>query len=407
MTEILLGVGVFLLVQFLLTSVIMIAKTNLLPDGDVTIRINNQKDVVVDPGGKLLTSLAQQGVLIPSACGGGGSCAQCIVQVTSGGGDILPTEKDQMTRRQARQGYRLACQVPVKRDLAIQVPPEVFSSKKWLCTVRSNENVATFIKELILDLPRGEDIDFKSGEYIQIEIPPHKLKYSEFDIEEMYRGEWDKFNVWRYESRVAEHVTRAYSMANYPEEKGMVMLNVRIASPPPRAPQGTPPGKASSYLFNLKPGDQVTVSGPYGDFFIKETEAEMVYVGGGAGMAPLRSHLLELLKVRNSKRKISYWYGGRSSQELFYTEEFDKLAEEHPNFTFNVVLSEPLEEDNWQGMTGFVHQALLDEYLSKHSAPEDIEYYMCGPPLMASAVVRTLDELGVEPENIAFDDFGD
>ncbi len=406
MNGLLVAVGVFCLIQLVLTSLIVIAKKSLIPSGDITIRVNKQKNVVVSPGGKLLGTLAQGEIFVPSACGGGGTCAQCLIQVHEGGGDILPTERVHINRRDARQGYRLACQVPVKRDMQVEVAPEVFETKRWECTVRSNRNVATFIKELILELPPGEEADFLPGQYIQIEVPPHTLKYSEFDIEEEYRDEWDQYNVWRYESRVTEDVIRAYSMANYPGEKGIVMLNVRIASPPPTAPEGTPPGQVSSYIFNMKPGDKVTASGPYGDFFVKDTDAEMVYIGGGAGMAPLRSHVLDLFLSRNCNRKVSYWYGGRSLRELFYQEDFEKLAEKHPNFTFHTVLSMPVEEDKWDGLTGFVHQVLHDEYLKDHPAPEDIEYYMCGPPLMAQAVLRMLDDLGVEPENIAFDDFG-
>ena len=406
MSELLVAVGIFCLVQLVLTSLIVIAKKSLIPSGDITIRVNDQKDVVVSPGGKLLNALARCEIFVPSACGGCGTCAQCLVQVHDGGGDILPTETVHINRREARRGYRLACQVPVKRDMIVEVAPEVFETKRWECTVRSNRNVATFIKELMLELPPGEEADFLPGQYIQIEVPPHTLKYGDFDIEEEYRDEWDQYNMWRYESRVTEDVIRAYSMANYPGEKGIVMLNVRIASPPPAAPEGTPPGQVSSYIFNMKPGDKVTASGPYGDFFVKDTDAEMVYVGGGAGMAPLRSHVLDLFLGHNSDRKVSYWYGGRSSRELFYEEDFEKLAEKHPNFTFHLVLSMPVEEDKWEGLTGFVHQVLYDEYLKDHPAPEDIEYYMCGPPLMAQAVLRMLDDLGVEPENIAFDDFG-
>jgi Na+-transporting NADH:ubiquinone oxidoreductase subunit F len=307
----------------------------------------------------------------------------------------------------ARQGYRLSCQVAVKEDMEIEVPAEVFETKKWTCRVRSNHNVATFIKELVLELPEGQQVDFKPGGYIQLEAPSHKLAYKNFDIEEMYRSDWDKFNIWRYESVVTEPVFRAYSMANYPGEKGIVMLNVRIATPPPRAPEGTPPGKVSSYIFNLKPSDPVTVSGPFGEFFIKETDAEMVYIGGGAGMAPLRSHIFELFKQRHTKRKVSFWYGGRSLRELFYVEQFRELEAENPNFSFHVALSEPLPEDNWTGDTGFIHQVLHDNYLAQHPAPEDIEYYICGPPLMLQACQKLLDDLGVEADNIAFDDFGE
>ncbi len=305
-----------------------------------------------------------------------------------------------------REGYRLSCQVPVKQPLVIEVPVEALETKRWLCHVRSNRNVATFIKELVLELPEGEEVDFKAGGYIQIEVPPHHVSYKNYVIDSRFRPEWDKYNMWRYESQVDEPVVRAYSMANYPGEKGIIMLNVRIASPPPRAPENVPPGKVSSYIFNLQPGDEVTISGPYGEFFIKETDAEMVYVGGGAGMAPLRSHVFELFKNCRTDRKVSYWYGGRSVRELFYVDEFRAIEKEFPNFSFHLALSEPLPEDNWTGYTGFIHQVLYDHYLKDHPAPEDIEYYMCGPPMMNQAVFRMLDDLGVERENIAFDDFG-
>ncbi|MFM8326343.1 MAG: NADH:ubiquinone reductase (Na(+)-transporting) subunit F, partial [Pirellulaceae bacterium] len=333
-------------------------------------------------------------------------CAQCKVQVLSGGGEILATERSHINNKMAKEGYRLSCQVAVKQDMKIHVPEEVFETKKWRCKVRSNHNVATFIKELVLELPAGEAVDFKAGGYIQIEVPPHVVEYKNFAIEPQFHEDWDKFNVWRYTSKVNDPVYRAYSMANYPGEKGIIMLNVRIASPPPRAPDGTPPGKVSSYIFNLKPGDEVTISGPYGEFFIKDTEAEMVYIGGGAGMAPLRSHIFELFKNRKTKRKVSYWYGGRSSKELFYVDHFRAIEKEYPNFKFNIALSEPRPEDNWTGYTGFIHQVVLENYLKNHPAPEDIEYYLCGPPMMNAAVFKMLDELGVEKENIAYDDFG-
>jgi len=290
--------------------------------------------------------------------------------------------------------------------MKIEVPPEVFETKKWQCTVRSNNNVATFIKELVLELPEGEDVGFKAGGYIQIECPPHKVAYKDFDIEEEYHEDWDKFNIWQYESIVDDEAIRAYSMANYPGEKGIIKLNVRVASPPPRAPKSTPPGVMSSYIFGLKPGDKVTISGPYGEFFIQETKAEMVYIGGGAGMAPLRSHIFELFKRDETNRKVSYWYGGRSAKELFYLDEFEELAEKNENFSLNIALSDPLPEDNWSGYKGFIHQVLLEEYLSKHPNPEDLEYYVCGPPMMLSAVRNMLDDLGVEPDSVLFDDFG-
>lgn len=406
MFEIVLGVSVFTGVVIALVFLIIGAKSVLVASGDVKILVNDQKELIVPAGGKLLNALAAQGVFVSSACGGGGTCAQCKVKVFSGGGDILATELGHINKKAARAGERLSCQVAVKQDMVIEVPHEALETRKWECTVRSNRNVATFIKELILELPEGEDIGFKSGGFIQIECPPHKLKYSTFDVEEKYREDWDKFSLWDIESHVEEEVIRAYSMANYPGEKGIIMLNVRVATPPPRAPKGTPPGKMSSYIFNLKPGDKVTISGPYGEFFIKDTDAEMIYIGGGAGMAPLRSHIFDLFKLRNTKRKVSYWYGGRSTRELFYLEEFEKLQAENDNFSLHIALSDPLPEDNWTGLRGFIHQVLLEEYLSKHPAPEDCEYYICGPPMMLQAVLHMLENLGVEPENIAFDDFG-
>ena len=407
MGVVLAGVVAFSVVVLLLVAVILAAKATLVPAGNVKIEINGDpsKALSVATGGKLLGTLADHRIFVPSACGGGGTCGQCKVKVASGGGDILPTELGHMTRREIKEGTRLACQCPVKQDLAIQIPPEIFSVKKWECTVRSNRNVATFIKELILDLPEGENVDFKAGGYIQIECPAYDISYSEYDIPEEYRGDWDKFNLWQFRSVVKEPTMRAYSMANYPQEKGRVMLNVRIASPPPKMPK-VAPGIMSSYIFSLKPGDKVTVSGPYGEFFIQDTPAEKIYIGGGAGMAPLRSHIFELLKHLDAKQKISYWYGARSLREAFYVEEFEELAKNHPNFSWHLALSDPLPEDNWTGSTGFIHQVLHDEYLKNHKAPEDCEYYMCGPPMMTGAVLKMLDNLGVERENIHFDDFG-
>ncbi len=406
MFEIFLGVAMFTGIVLSLVVVILIARSKLVASGDVQLVVNDQKTFTVPAGGKLLGSLADQGIFVSSACGGGGTCAQCQVRVLEGGGEILPTERTHINRRQAREGYRLSCQVAVKQDMQIEVPPEAFETKKWQCRVRSNQNVATFIKEMVFEVPEGEEVNFKPGGYIQIDIPEHEVHYKDFEIAEEYREDWDKYDLWRYTSVVDEPVVRAYSMANYPGEKGIIMLNVRIASPPPRAPEGTPPGKASSYMFGLKPGDEVTISGPYGEFFIKDTDAEMVYIGGGAGMAPLRSHIFELFKNRKTSRKVSYWYGGRSLRELFYEDEFREIEKEFPNFKFNVALSEPMPEDNWTGYTGFIHQVLYEQYLKNHPAPEDIEYYICGPPMMNAAVFKLLDDLGVEPENIAYDDFG-
>ena len=401
-----LGVGMFTLLVLGLVLIILAAKSVLVASGNVKIEVNGQKTLDIPAGGKLLNALSDAGIFVSSACGGGGTCAQCEVKVFSGGGDILPTEKTHINKKEAREGCRLSCQVAVKQDMRIEVPPEAFETKKWVCKVRSNHNVATFIKEFVIELPEGEDVGFKAGGYIQIECPPHTVVYKDFDIEEEYHGDWDKFNVWRYVSKVEEPVVRAYSMANYPGEKGIIMLNIRVASPPPRAPDGTPPGKMSSYIFSRKPGDEVTISGPYGEFFIKDTDAEMVYIGGGAGMAPLRSHIFELFKNLKTGRKVSYWYGGRSMRELFYVDQFRAIEKEFPNFKFNIALSDPQPEDNWEGLTGFIHQVLLDNYLKEHAAPEDVEYYICGPPMMNAAVFKMLDDLGVEKENIAYDDFG-
>ncbi len=408
MIEIYLGVGFFTSIVLGLVVIILFARSKLVVTGDVNILINNdpKNSITVSAGDKLLNTLSTRNIYLPSACGGGGTCAQCKCIVLDGGGDILPTETVHIKKREADKGARLSCQLTVKRDLKIEIPPEIFSIKKWECEVVSNPNVATFIKELTLQLPRGENVDFRAGGYIQIECPPHNLKYADFVIDKKYHSDWDKFNIWRYESRVKSRVYRAYSMANYPEEKGIVKLNVRIATPPPGAPDNVPPGIMSSYIFNLKPGDKVTIAGPFGEFFAKKTDAEMIFVGGGAGMAPMRSHIFDQLKRLNSKRKISYWYGARSLREMFYVDEFDKLQKSRKNFSWHVALSDPLPEDNWTGFKGFIHQVLYEEYLKNHPAPEDCEYYLCGPPLMTSAILNMLDNLGVESENILLDDFG-
>ena len=406
MNEIIFGILCYLTLQLILVTLIVLAKKSLIPGGEISILINDDKKLTTNPGGKLLTSLADQGIFLSSACGGGGSCGQCRVVVDEGGGAILPTERSLINIFEAKAGIRLSCQVPVKHDLKIHVPPEMLETRKWQCRVHSNQNVATFIKELVLELPPGEEVNFRPGGFIQIEVPPHALSYSSFDIDERFLADWKKFKMFQYTSHVHTPVTRAYSMANYPGEKGIIKLNIRIASPPPRGPATIPPGQVSSYIFNLKPGDEVTISGPFGDFFIEESDSEMVYIGGGAGMAPLRSHIFELFKAYHTKRKVSFWYGGRSVQEVFYADEFEELARQHDNFSFRVALSDPQPEDNWQGLVGFIHQVLYDNYLYAHPAPEDINYYMCGPPMMAKAVVEMLDNLGVEPENIHFDDFG-
>ena len=404
MIEIGLGVGLFTAVVLALVTVILFAKSKLVPSGTVAVSINNEKTIDVPVGGKLLGSLADHGLFVPSACGGGGTCAQCRVQIHEGGGSILPTEETHITKREARNGDRLSCQVTVKQDMKIEVPEEVFGVKQWTAKVRSNHNVATFIKELVLELPEGEHVDFRAGGYIQIECPPHTVNYKDFDVEEHFHEDWDRFDQWKYTSTVKEKVVRAYSMANYPEERGIIMLNVRIASPPPG--KDYPPGPMSSYIFNLKPGDEVTISGPFGEFFARETDNEMIFVGGGAGMAPMRSHIFDQLKRIGSKRKMSFWYGARSKREMFYVDHFDTLAAENDNFEWHVALSDPKEEDNWDGYTGFIHQVLHDNYLADHPAPEDCEYYLCGPPMMNAAVIDMLENLGVERENIMLDDFG-
>ncbi len=404
--EIVLGVVLFTAIVVALVYVILGARSKLVATGSVDIVINDERTVKAPVGSKLLGALADADLFVASACGGGGTCAQCRVKVFEGGGAILPTEESHITKREAREGDRLSCQVTVKQDMRIRVPEEVFGVRKWECTVRSNHNVATFIKELVLELPEGEDVPFRAGGYIQIECPPHHVRYKDFEIEERFREDWDRFDLWRYESRVNETVTRAYSMANYPDEKGKIMLNVRIASPPPRAPADIPPGRMSSWIFGLKPGDKATISGPFGEFFAKETENEMVFVGGGAGMAPMRSHIFDQLLRLKTKRTMRFWYGARSKREAFYVDHFDRLAAENDNFEWHLALSEPLPEDEWTGYTGFIHNVLYEHYLSTHPAPEDCEYYMCGPPMMNAAVINTLRDLGVEEENILLDDFG-
>ncbi|MFA5938184.1 MAG: NADH:ubiquinone reductase (Na(+)-transporting) subunit F [Sinimarinibacterium sp.] len=403
--EIALGVAVFTGIILALVVIIQLAKDVLVPAGSVKILVNGEKELEVPVGGKLLQTLAGCGLYVPSACGGGGSCAQCRVKVFEGGGNILPTELNHITKREAKDCDRLSCQVAVKQDMKIEIPEHVFGVKKWECTVRSNHNVATFIKELVLELPAGERVNFHAGGYIQIECPPHEVDYKNFEVEPRFREDWDKFNLWQYKSVSTEKVERAYSMANYPDELGIIMLNVRIASPPPRMPN-VPAGKMSSYIFNLKPGDKVTIAGPFGEFFARHTEKEMVFIGGGAGMAPMRSHILDQLLRIKTQRKITFWYGARSKREMFYVDDFNRLAAENPNFTWHVALSEPQPDDHWTGYTGFIHNVLFDNYLKKHKAPEDCEYYMCGPPVMNAAVIKMLLDLGVERKDIMLDDFG-
>lgn len=405
--EIILGVVMFTVIVLVLVSIILFAKSKLVAEGDVTISINDDPDKSITTGasGKLLGALAANGIFVSSACGGGGTCGQCRVRILEGGGEILPTEQDHISKREARHGERLSCQVNVKQDMKIELPEEVFGIKKWDCEVISNDNKATFIKELKLQIPNGESVPFRAGGYIQIEAPPHHIQYKDFDVPEEYREDWDKFKIFELESKVDEETIRAYSMANYPEEEGIIMLNVRIATPPPRN-WSAPPGKMSSYIWSLKPGDKATISGPFGEFFAKDTDAEMVFIGGGAGMAPMRSHIFDQLKRLNSKRKISFWYGARSKREMFYVEDFDGLQEQCENFQWHVALSDALPEDNWTGYTGFIHNVLYENYLRDHDAPEDCEYYMCGPPVMNAAVINMLKDLGVEEDNILLDDFG-
>jgi Na+-transporting NADH:ubiquinone oxidoreductase subunit F len=405
MQEIIIAVALFTAIVISLALLILAARRVLVPSGDVAINVNGERDIIVQPGNKLLAALSSNGLFLPSACGGGGTCGQCKVKVLEGGGDLLPIEAAHISKREATDGQRLACQVSINNAMRIEVPEDVFGVSKWECTVRSNDNVATFIKELVLELPQGETMDFRAGGYIQIECPEYTLDFKDIDIPEQFRDDWVKYKIFDLKSVVTKPDLRAYSMANYPQENDTVMLNVRIATPPPNVPDA-PPGILSSFIFGLKAGDKAIVSGPYGEFFAKETEAEMVFIGGGAGMAPMRSHILDQLLRINSKRKISFWYGARSLREAFYVDEFNRLAEEHDNFEWHLALSEPLPEDNWDGLTGFVHNILLENYLKNHPAPEDNEYYMCGPPVMNTAVISMLDAQGVEPENIFLDDFG-
>ena len=405
----LLSIAVFTGVILVLVLIINFAESKLLPQGEMTITVNDEEDkkFKVRPGGTLLSALAYETIYLPSACGGGGTCAMCKCQVLDGGGEILPTETGHISRNEAKENWRLACQVKVKEDMNIHVPDEIFSIRKWECTVKSNENVATFIKELVLDLPEGENLNFQAGGYIQIDIPEYRnLLFKDFDVDDEYHPDWDKYKIWNLVANNDEPLFRAFSMANHPAEGNRIMLNVRIATPPPPLWNDVPPGLATSYIFNLKTGDKVTISGPYGDFFIKETDREMVYIGGGAGMAPMRSHLFHLFQTLKTGRKVSFWYGARSLREMFYDDHFKDLADQFPNFNYQVALSDAMEEDNWKGSTGFIHQVLHDEYLSKHDDPTEVEYYMCGPPPMINAVEGMLDSLGVEPEMIAYDSFG-
>jgi Na+-transporting NADH:ubiquinone oxidoreductase subunit F len=399
------SVIVFTCVIMLLVVLLMVAAKKLVPQGLAKLIINGDRELDVKPGSSLLTALSNQKIFLPSACGGGGTCAMCKCVVTEGGGTLLPTEAGQVTKAEAKEGVRLACQLKVKEDMKLEIPQEILEIKKYECTVRSNDNVATFIKELVVELPEGQTLDFRAGGYIQIDVPAYKdLSYKTFDVAPEYRGDWDKFKLWDYVANNDEPCFRAYSMANFPLENDIIMLNIRIASPPP----GTdyPPGICSSYVFNLKPGDKIVISGPYGEFFAQETKREMCFIGGGAGMAPMRSHIYDQLKRIGTDRKITFWYGGRSVTELFYMEEFQALEKEFPNFSLHIALSDPLPEDKWEGLTGFIHQVVLNEYLDKHPDPTEIEFYLCGPPIMLKCVNDMVDSLGVEPEMVRADDFG-
>lgn len=407
---ILLSIVVFLGVILLLVAMLLYAKTKLTPKGRVKIIINEEKEIEVNPGSTLLSTLSQEKLFLPSACGGGGTCGLCRCQVESGGGSILPTEVGFFTRRQMHENWRLGCQVKVREDLVIKVPEEVLGIKKWECEVISNRNVATFIKEFVVKLPPGESLNFKSGGYIQIDVPTYEMSFRDIEVEEQFRDEWDKYKMWDLKMKNTEETFRAYSMANHPAEGNIIMLNIRIATPPWDKARGTflnvPPGICSSFVFSRKPGDKITLSGPYGEFFIKDSQREMVYIGGGAGMAPLRSHIFHLFQTLKTNRNVSYWYGARSRREIFYEEEFRKIEKKFPNFRFNIALSEPKPEDNWSGYCGFIHQVLYDEYLSKLEEPEEVEYYLCGPPMMNDAVQHMLYNLGIPEEMIDFDDFG-
>jgi len=406
MVQIVLAVAVFTGIVVLLSAVILLARSKLVETGAVEMIVNDDREFQVPAGAKLLTALSSVGLYLPGGCGGKGTCGQCRVKVLAGGGPMLPTESALIGRKEAADHVRLGCQVTVREDVRVRIPDEVFGVRKWECKLRSNRNLSTFIKEIDLELPPGEEVPFRAGGYIQVECPPYEAKFSDFDIGPEFRDEWERNNLWRFRAGTKVPTIRAYSMANYPEEKGVILLNVSIALPPPGSDENVPPGVVSSYLFNLKPGDPVTIAGPYGEFYAKDTDNEMVFIGGGAGMAPLRSHIFDQLKRLGTDRKISFWFGVRSKRDLIYHEEFTRLAAEHPNFRYVVALSEPKEKDAWDGPVGFIHQVAYDEYLAQHEAPEDCEYYMCGPPLMVSAVQKMLTDLGVSEENVMFDDFG-
>jgi Na+-transporting NADH:ubiquinone oxidoreductase subunit F len=404
-TEIGLGMGLFTAIIVILVLVILAARSRLVATGTVPVVINGERELDLPVGIKLMHGLADAGIFLASACGGGGTCGQCRVQVLSGGGSILPTETSLISAREAANHYRLACQVAVKQDMQIHIPDEIFGVRKFECTVLANNNVASFIKELVLQVPEDHEWDIRAGGYVLVECPPHRVRYADFDIGESFRDAWDRHDLWRYESRVTESTTRAYSMANFPLERNLIKLVVRIAIPPPGSAESVPPGKVSSYIFSLRPGDKVQIAGPFGDFFAKESDSEMIFIGGGAGMAPMRALIFDQLLRLHSKRKISFWYGARSRKEIFYIEDFDSLASENENFEWHIALSDPLPEDDWTGYTGFIHRVLHDEYLVEHPAPEDCEYYICGPPMMNAAVIKMLEDLGVGSDRIYVDDF--
>jgi len=409
-TVILLSIAVFLSIILALVLILLLARKKLTPQGKVKLTINDEKEIEVDPGNTILATLSNNGIYLPSACGGGGTCGMCKCQVLEGGGSILPTETGFFSRKEQQNYWRLGCQVKIRNDMKIKVPEEVMGIKKWECEVVSNRNVATFIKEFVVKLPEGENLNFKPGGYVQVDVPKIEVDFKDIEVDERFREDWDQFNMWDLKMKNPEETFRAYSMANHPAEGNIVKLNVRIATPPWDRSKGAfkkvNPGICSSFIFSRKPGDKVTLSGPYGEFFIKDTDREMVYIGGGAGMAPLRSHIFHLFHTLKTDRKVSYWYGARSLREVFYEDEFREIEKQFPNFSFHLALSEPKEEDNWNGLTGFIHQVVHDEYLSKHEEPEEIEYYLCGPPVMNDAVQNMLYNLGVPDEMIAYDDFG-
>jgi Na+-transporting NADH:ubiquinone oxidoreductase subunit F len=401
-----LAVAIFTGIIVSLSAVILLARSRLVETGSVKMLVNDDREFQVSAGAKLLTALSSVGLYLPGGCGGKGTCGQCRVKVLKGGGAMLPTESALIGRKEAADHVRLGCQVTVRENVRVRIPEEVFGVRKWECTVRSTRGLSTFIKEIVLDLPAGEHVPFRAGGYIQVECPRYRVQFSDFDIEPRFRDDWDRHNLWRFVARAEAPTTRAYSIANYPEEEGIILLNIGIAIPPPGAKESVPPGIVSSYLFGLRAGDRVTIAGPYGEFYAKDTENEMVFIGGGTGMAPLRSHILDQLERIKTKRKISFWFGVRSKRDLFYHQEFERLAAEHPNFTYVAALSDPKSDDDWDGPVGFIHQVACERYLSTHDAPEDCEYYMCGPPLMISAVQKMLTDLGVPEENVMFDDFG-